>query len=170
MAWWARVGNDVVVPEVEAAADPARAVQDDARHGAARRVAGLLQELGQRRDLRVHGVAEVVVDAVPVRQEPREDRDVRGKRERDVGVGPLEEDRVGAKRRERGGLDLAVAVEGEAVRAERVDGDQDDRRAGEDPEGRSSDVPARSRRGREERGSRRRKPRRRWPISSPPGV
>ena len=139
------VGLDGVVPEVEAAGDAARPLEDDARDGGPGGVALPLQELGEGRRPRRAGSRRCRGHRAS-RERPREDRGVRRKGERHVAVRPLEEDRVVPEGRERGRLDPAVAVEGEPVGAERVDADEDDGRARE-AEARRPAVSGRSQRG-----------------------
>src|SRR5205807_2333950 len=89
-----RVETDVVVPEVEAALDPRLAAQHERRNSRSRGVPLRLQQLGERRDLRVEVVPEVVADAVLRRQCAREDAGVRDERERAMRVRPLVENGV----------------------------------------------------------------------------
>src|SRR5215471_20035152 len=57
---------------------------------------------------------------------------MRRQRQRDLGDGVLEDDRVAGERVERRRLDALVTVGREVVGAKRVHTDQDDRRVGED--------------------------------------
>src|SRR5262249_56868633 len=101
---------DVVLPEVEAARDAGRVRQHDGGDRAAGGVAGRLQRRGDRGGGGAQRVAQGVADAVLRRQEAREDRDVRGERQRNVRVGVLEEHRGLAPRGEVGRLDGRVTA------------------------------------------------------------
>src|SRR5439155_10315212 len=78
--------------------------------------------------LRIEVVAEVVADAVVRGKKAGEHAGVRDERERTNGVGALKENGVLAQRVEVRRVHFRVAVRGEMIGAEGVDGDEDDRR------------------------------------------
>ncbi len=126
---------DGVLVELETARDARRVREHDRRDGAARRVA-LLREIGrQRRGGRAEGIPEVVPHAVLRRQQTREDRRMRRQRQGHVGVRVLVQDSVFSESVEVRRLDPPVPVRRKMVRPERVDRDQDDRRAGKNEAG-----------------------------------
>jgi hypothetical protein len=81
----------------------------------------------QHRFVGFHREADVVSNTVLERQQPGEDRCVRGQRLRNVRIRPLEEDAVSRQRINRRRADLGVAVGRQSIRPQRIDRDQDDR-------------------------------------------
>ena len=111
---------------VEALADPPLRVQHPGPDEGARRPATLPQALGERRQLLLDEEAAVVADTVPRRDEPGEDRRVRGQGERHRGRGLLEQDALGRQRVDVRRLDAPEPVAAQAVGAQRVERDDDD--------------------------------------------
>ena len=115
-----------IVEEVHGVVDAGRAAQHVARHGGPRGVAVRPEDPGQRRArASVEVVAEVRPHAVLRREQARQHRQVRGEGQRTLAVGVLEEYRVALQGVDVRGLHPGVAVGGEVVGAEGVDGDQD---------------------------------------------
>ena len=119
----------VVVVEVESTLDARALAQHRRGDGACRRVALRLQDRRERRDVRRQRVAVVVPDPVIGRQTSGQDRGVGGERQRHVAVGVLEDDGIPGQCVQRRRRDAPVSIRREVVRAEGVDGDQDDGRS-----------------------------------------
>src|SRR5207237_10231971 len=75
--------------------------------------------------------AEIVAAFVLVRQQYEEDRYVRRQRHRHVRVRVAIQNRIPAERIDRRCFDAAISVRRQVIRAQRVDGNEDDGRAGE---------------------------------------
>jgi hypothetical protein len=120
----------LVVVEIERRAEARVRAQDVGRDGGAGRVPSLREHLRQRRvACGVETVAEIVADFVVGGEEAGEHGYVRRQRHRAVRVRVLEEDAVAAQRVDVRRLDFRVAIRRQAIGAQRVDGDEDDRRA-----------------------------------------
>ena len=137
-----RVRRHLVVEEIESLVDAGFLAEHVRRHDAAGRVAALAQHLRQEPLAAFHGEPDVVADAGLERQPSRQERGVRRQRLRRMGIGPLEDDAVGRERVDRRRLHVAVAVDGQVVGSQRVDGDEDDRAV--DRRGRAGVAPSAS--------------------------
>ena len=128
----ARLAEPVVV-DVEAGVQPEARVQRKRADEGARRVAGLLEQRGDRRRARGEPVAAVLAHAVLVRVFARQDAGVRGQRERRLRVREGEAHAFRGEPVERGRA-RGAAVAAERVGAERVDRDEQDVLARNRPE------------------------------------
>ena len=116
-----------VVERIEGVADAGRAAQDVGRHRGSGGVAVGAKHARQRRVTgAVEAIAEVAPHPVLGGQQPRQQGQVRRKRERTVAVGVVEQDRIALESVDVGRHDLGVTVGGEMIGAQRVDRDQDD--------------------------------------------
>ena len=119
---------DRIVEEIEACGDPGLMAKHVRGHRRAGRVAGGFEPRRERLDARLQRVADVVANAVMGRQLSGEERCVRRQGERRVTVDVVEHERGASEPIEFRSRALTVAVERQAIGAQRVDGNQDDRR------------------------------------------
>ena len=117
---------EVVGVDVEALVEAPARVEHPRPHEGPGRVAGLLHPLRERRLRGVQEEAAVVADAVVRRDEPREDRRVRGQGHRRGGRRLLEQDAVLGHRVDVRRVDPPEAVAAEPVCPQGVEGDHHD--------------------------------------------
>ena len=129
----ARAGRaDLVVVHLEAPIEAVARLEHDGRDEGGRAVAGRGQPIGEGRDAVAEVVGQVVADAVPRRVEAGEDRGVARRGDRRRGEGVLEDDPVAGEVGQGRRFGVRGAVGLEVVRAGRVEGDQEHRRAAGD--------------------------------------
>jgi hypothetical protein len=132
---------DRVLVRIERGGETGLAAEHVGRHGRRRGIPLLLQD---RRQARVVGAPEGEADVVPHAVlgglQPREQGDVGREGHGTRAVGMPEQDRFAPQAVEVRRLDTAVAVGGQMIGAQRVDGDDDDGRPGKARRGRL--VPA----------------------------
>jgi hypothetical protein len=120
---------DAIVVEIESACETEAPVEDVGGDESGRRVSAALQDGGQGRRVRREDRAAVEMDAVVRRLPPAEDRGVRGQGEGYGGQRLFEHRPPRGQRVEVWGGARLRAVGADVVRAQRVDGDEEDARA-----------------------------------------
>ena len=120
---------DRIVEEVEPVGDARLMPQNVRRHGGARRVAAGFEARRERAAGGLQRVPDVVANAVVSGKESGHQRCVRRQRQRAMAVHIVEHDRVAAKSIQHRRRSVSVSVERQTIGAQRVDGDQNDRRA-----------------------------------------
>jgi hypothetical protein len=123
----ARLGiAQAIVVDVEPPVEAEPRVEREGAHEGTRRVAGPLEEGGQRVDATGEPEAGVVTDTVIERVPAGEDVGVRRQRHHVLGMRLLEAHAAGGQAVDPGCLDRPIPVTAEGIRPERVDGDEED--------------------------------------------
>ena len=118
---------DLIVILVEAAGDSGFTAEHECRNRRRRGITVLLQQLRQRRHRGPQTKSEVVADAILRRQRTSEDRRMGRQGQRNVRIGALEQNCVGAQRIDVRSIDVPVSVNGKMIRSQSIDRNEDDR-------------------------------------------
>ena len=106
--------------ELEALVEPEALVQHDRSEKSRRAVAGCLRSFDQRFGGRRKRCHPVVAQSVPRGVEAGEHRSVGWQRDRDTGVGAIEDEALGRERVQVGGGAVGVAVDAECIGTRRI--------------------------------------------------